>query len=94
MSNHKPTAVQEAYVQRLDAYFWCDDMAVVVHRLRELIGNSQEHTKQAFMWSANDLFADLVETLDHGWTMIEEIGEGLGLAAKETNESPDQDVHS
>ena len=90
MSNDKPTAAQEACVQRLDAYFWCDEMAVVVHRLRELIGSSQEHSRYAFMSSANDIFADLVETLDRGWTMIEEIGEGLELVARAASEGPDE----
>jgi hypothetical protein len=93
VSSDKSTAAQQACVRRMDGYFICDEFAVIMHRPRELIGSSQEHSKIAFMRSANDLFCDLVETLDRGWTMIEEIGE-VKLAAKETNESPDQDVHS
>ncbi len=65
-------------------------MAVLTHRLRELIGNSQEHIKQAFMWLTNDLFADLVETLDRGWTIIEQIGDARELAARAASEGPDE----
>jgi hypothetical protein len=48
-------------------------LAVLVHRLRELICNSQAHTKMAFLSSADDVFSDLLETVDRGWTTIEQI---------------------
>ncbi len=74
---------------RMDGYVVCDELAVLTHRLRELIGSSQEQAAQAFMCSANDIFADLVETLDRAWTIIEQIGDGLEMSAR-ANESPDQ----
>jgi hypothetical protein len=57
----------------MDGYFVCDEVAVLVHRLRELICNSQAHTKMAFLSSADDIFSDLLETVDRGWTIIEQI---------------------
>jgi hypothetical protein len=51
-------------------------------------------SKMAFMSSANDTFSDLVETLDRGWTMIEELSQRLHLAARAASESRDQDGHS
>ncbi len=93
MSIKKPTLAHEACVVQMDGYFVCDELAVLTHRLRELIGSSPEHTAHAFMCSANDIFADLVETLDRAWTIIEQIGDGLEMSAR-ANESPDQDEHS
>ncbi len=55
----------------MGGYFICDELAVIIHRLRELIGNSQERSAYAFMFSANDIFLDLVETLDPGWAIME-----------------------
>jgi hypothetical protein len=78
----------------MDGYFACDEIIVIVHRLRELIGESQEHSRMAFMYSANDIFSDLVESVDQAWTSVEQIGQGLELAARAASESPDQDRHS
>jgi hypothetical protein len=61
----------------MDGYFVCDELAVLVHRLRELICHSQAHTKFAFLSSADDVFCELLETIDRGWTTIEEIALGL-----------------
>jgi hypothetical protein len=76
VNDQKPTAAQEMYVTKMDGYFICDEMAVIVHRLRELIGDSQEHTAYAFMSSANDIYCDLVEVMERGWTTLEAIAEG------------------
>ena len=77
MNDQKPAAAQEMYVTRMDAHFICDEFAVIVHRLRELIGDSQEHSAYAFMSSADDIYCDLVEVMERGWTTLEAIGEGL-----------------
>jgi hypothetical protein len=71
--NQNPTAAQEAYVHRMDAYFICDELAVLVHRLRELIGDSQAHSKMAFLSSADDVSSDLLETVENAWTTMEQI---------------------
>jgi hypothetical protein len=68
---------EEQYVRRMDGYFVCDELAVLTHRLRELICHSQSHSKLAFLSSADDVFSDLLETVDRGWTTIEEIAAGL-----------------
>jgi hypothetical protein len=67
----------EAYVRRMDGYFVCDELAVLIHRLRELISDSQTHNRMVFLTCADDIFSDLLETVDRGWTTIEEIAGGL-----------------
>ena len=62
----------ERNVTRLDAYFVCDEFAVVVHRLRELISNSRSHTKFAFLSSADDIFNDVLESAERAWENMEQ----------------------
>jgi hypothetical protein len=68
---------EDSYVHRMDGEFICDEMAIHIHGLRELICHSQVHTKMAFLSSADDVFCDLLETIERGWTAIEEIARGL-----------------
>lgn len=72
-----PKVPEERYVYRMDGYFVCDELAVLIHRLRELICHSQAHNKLAFLSSADDVFSELLETIERGWTTIEQIADGL-----------------
>lgn len=64
VSTPKPRTPADSYVHRMDGYFICDEMAVLVHRLRELIGHSAAHTKIAFLSSADDVLCELLETVN------------------------------
>lgn len=77
MSDKNLSPAAEAYIHRLEAHFLCDDLAMIVHRLRELISDSESHSRIVFLSSADDVICDLLETVDRGWTAIEEIAEDL-----------------
>jgi hypothetical protein len=68
---------EDPYVNRLDAYFVCDEFAVLVHRLRELICHSRQHSSAAFLLSADDIYSDLVETMERSWETLTTIAEAL-----------------
>jgi hypothetical protein len=57
---------EDNYLNRLDGYFVCDELAVLVHRLRELICHSRTHSSAAFLSSADDIYCDLLETIERG----------------------------
>lgn len=73
----KARAAEDPSAHRMDGYFVCDELAVLVHRMRELICHSQAHTDFAFLFSADDIFCELLETVERAWTTIEEIARGL-----------------
>ena len=50
---------------------------MIVHRMRERISNSRSHTKFAFLSSADDIFSDLLESVERAWENIEQIADGL-----------------
>lgn len=77
MSSENPTPPRDNYLQRMDGYLVCDELAVLIHRLRELICHSRSHTRFAFLTSADDIFSELLETMERTWTTIEEIADGL-----------------
>ena len=54
---------EDHYLNRMDGYFVCDELAVLVHRLRELICHSQTHSKPVFFSSADDIYCDFLETM-------------------------------
>jgi len=77
MSSQNPTMPEDNYLNRMDGYFVCDDLAVLVHRLRELICHSQAHSRAAFLSSAADIYCDFLETMERGWDKVTNIAEGL-----------------
>jgi hypothetical protein len=77
MSSPNPAMPEDPHLNRMDGYFVCDELAVLVHRLRELICHSQKHATPVFLSSADDIYCDFLETMERGWTTIEDIAEGL-----------------
>jgi hypothetical protein len=57
---------------RPDASLACDELAVLVQRLRQLL-ESQAGGKAAFLSTADQVFTEFAETLDRAWTNIEGI---------------------
>jgi hypothetical protein len=72
-----PRMSEDPCLHKMDGYFICDELAVLIHRLRELICRSDSHTRIAFLCSADDIFCDLLKTLDRGWTTIEGVAQAL-----------------
>jgi hypothetical protein len=77
LSTDDPRMLGDRFLRKMDGYFMCDELAVLVHRLRELICHSQAHTRIAFLSSADDILSELLETIEREWTTIEEIARGL-----------------
>jgi hypothetical protein len=77
VSGWEAKSAADAYVHRLDGEFLCDGLALIVQRLRELIHDSQSHSRVVFLSSADDIICDLLETVDGGWPAIEEIAGDL-----------------
>lgn len=71
----KPAA--DAYIHRLEAEFFCDDLIATANRLRELVRDSQQHRRTVFLSLADDVICDLLEKVDRGWPSIEEIAGDL-----------------
>ncbi len=77
MNSQNPKMPEDNYLNRLDAYFVCDELTVFVHRMRELICHSQAHSRAAFLSCADDICCDFLETMDRGWDTLTNISEGL-----------------
>ena len=73
VSEDDASMLEDRFQRKMDGYFMCDELAILVHRLRELICHSQAHTRIAFLSSADDILSELLETIERGWTTIEEI---------------------
>ena len=67
----------DAYIHRLEAEFLCDELAVIVNRLRELVRDSQRHRRTVFLSLTDDVICDLLESVDRGWPSIEEVAGDL-----------------
>lgn len=80
MSSPNPTMPEDPYLNRMDGYFVCDELAVLVHRLRELIFHSQAHCSPVFLSSADDIYRDFLETMERGWDTITIIADGIEAA--------------
>ncbi len=77
MSDPGTNAVTNAYLHRLEADLMCDELVAIVNRLRELVRDSPSHRGTAFLSLADDAICDLLESVDRGWTTLEEIAEDL-----------------
>lgn len=60
-----------------DAMLGCDDMEVVISRLRDLLDAAESYSKYAYYESAADLHLQLAQAMERTWNGFEEILDDL-----------------